>query len=160
MALTIDGIEAANKASEISVIPEFPIGWTYWQFPGKASPIDMGLPGTWEIISGPGKDFDGIFPSIEGTGRAAFDGTIQPDQMQRITGQFEAVRYYGGRASVKNAQGAFSDIGNGPAQVGMDSDGTQVSDYIGFDSANSPGARTGDKTYPENVCIRLWERTA
>jgi len=79
-------------------------------------------------------------------------GSAQLDQMQRITGEFNAHGVAkGGRLST---DGAFSDGGSG-GRNGAEADGNNKA--IAFNSANSPNARvsstTDGETRPRNVAL-------
>ena len=133
----------------------YPIGYVYWQFPGKDSPDDMSLIGTWANIS---STFAGDFFRAEGGDASAFDSGEQADAMQRITGAI------GSDASPFPAlEGVFSEQSGLPSQNGASIASGQTGDIV-FDSADSTSpnaAKTDDvETRPVNHTIRLWERTA
>lgn len=69
-------------------------------------------------------------------------GTVQDDQMQQITGEFGDIRDTG-----LVAAGAFS---KGTSRA-LSATGTVASTSMLFDSANSPGARTGTETRPKSI---------
>jgi len=69
-------------------------------------------------------------------------GTVQDDQMQRITGEFGDIRDTGVLTNGAFSRGASRTISG---------TGTSTSVSITFDSANSPDARTGNETRPKGI---------
>jgi hypothetical protein len=126
----------------------YPVGATYIQFPGDDSPATAGFPGTWSNVS---SELAGDFIRFEGGDALAFTGGQQPDQMQQITGQLTTLGALGGGSGALGSAASTPRTSN-PAGGG--------NDVITFDSANSLGARTGTKTWPENRTVRKWRRTA
>lgn len=150
MSIEIDGTLAAEKNSESAQV--FPVGFVYTVLPGKLNPVQMGLAGTWTNIS---SQFAGLFEGIEGGDRLAFGGGVQPDQMQLITGEAGGIRQW-----ADGYESGCLDWGPNYNTQKADSGTNAATRKIIFDSSNSPGARTGDKTYPENITVQKWERTA
>jgi hypothetical protein len=98
---------------------------------------------------------DALFVRGEGTqsinGRqksGGLRGSIQEDQMQRVTGSFDIRRFSGGNAMVANNVGAIS-IGTGSGTIGntgTSSTNDSVRQRITFNSANSPTSRVSATT--------------
>lgn len=83
-------------------------------------------------------------------------GTLQNDQMQQITGQWNGAV---NRSVIASASGgAFTP--SGVTTVGYDTAGPSQSGYqsANFDSANSPGARAGTETRPKNIGVTYFMR--
>lgn len=137
-----------------------PIGFTYFQLPGKSSPITLGLEGTWQNIS---STFAGNFFRVEGGLASTFESGTQIDASQRITGEllFNTQGF-----DSPNANGAFSGtntVANSPNYFTAQADpGSLNPKHIAFDSKDSTSpnpAKTDDfETRPINETIRIWER--
>ncbi|MFC6447160.1 hypothetical protein [Shinella zoogloeoides] len=80
-------------------------------------------------------------------------GSVQADQMQRITGSIRVRSTdVAGSAFVVAADGAFSaSTQTGPSASGTTVGTTRGQDVLTLDTANSPGARTGDETRPKGI---------
>lgn len=81
--------------------------------------------------------------------RASGVGSLQQDQMQQITGSFSS--YSGG---INSASGAFSKSGSGFRT----DPSTPIENSASFNSANSPGARTGTETRMKNIGVTAYMR--
>lgn len=83
-------------------------------------------------------------------------GSTQADQMQRITGTLDPIN---SGTAFFNGTGALKKIG-GNVQSHTSSGGGSSPGGLEFDSANSPGARTGAETRSRNLavmwCIKAW----
>jgi len=132
----------------------YPVGSTYIQFPGDSDPATLGFPGTWSNVS---SELAGDFIRFEGGDASAFESGEQLDQMQQITGSWNLGRERTGSAGV----GAFSDSdGDGSSNDSANTTGNTAAALLDFNSANSPGARTGTETRAINRTVRKWRRTA
>jgi hypothetical protein len=110
-----------------------PIGFVYTQYPGKDSPIDLGLYGTWTNIS---SSFAGDFFRAEGGNASAFESGEQADQNKaHVHGYYRLT-----------TNGTDWDEANG--------------DSGGNDSNPNTESEGGNEARPVNKTIRLWERTA
>jgi len=120
-------------------------------FPTAKQPATL-FGGTWTQLW----ETDGVFFRTEG--RPA-DGNItngkQDDQMQQITGSFDAV-WTGSTIT----GGVFSTTGGTANRASTGSNGTQDISFDSADSTAQGGARTGGTTYPVNRLFRIYERTA
>lgn len=79
-------------------------------------------------------------------------GTKQNDQMQQITGSANGVWGWG-----ETGTGAFGVSNSGALNRPSNGSGFFSLNY-GFDSANSPNARTGTETRPKNVGVTAYMR--
>lgn len=105
---------------------------------GNTSGTQFKLPDTRGYFDRPWSDGAGM-----DSGRAF--GSKQLDQMQQITGGVQA---RGSSGADGTATGAFSTSSYDSAQNLVGSSAALGRNNIRFDSANSPGARTGDETRP------------
>ncbi|MBC05959.1 phage tail protein [Thalassospira sp.] len=79
-------------------------------------------------------------------------GSSQLDQMQRITGQTDTTYAALNRTFADGALTGTSGIG-GSDQTSTEYGIFRPAGLLNFDSANSPGARTGDETRPRNIAM-------
>ena len=98
--------------------------------------------------------------------RAGEAGTVENDQMQRITGIFEISPKEGStNETIERANGAFTDLGftgaNARSEIN-DSSTTKDAQVVDFDSTNSPDARTSPTTDGEtrtkNIGVSVYMR--
>ncbi|RLD58466.1 MAG: hypothetical protein DRJ01_12540, partial [Bacteroidetes bacterium] len=84
----LDGQEGSYYYSSANP-PSFalPIGFIYFQMPGKSSPTTLGFSGTWSNIS---TSWPGDFLRIEGGNASTFASGQQGDAIRNITGTFTA----------------------------------------------------------------------
>ena len=137
-----------------------PVGFVYWQLPGKKAPGDM-FAGTWTNIS---SQFAGLFFRAEGGNANAFDGGAQEDKIRNITGEVTI-----GNATplaINPANGVF-DVTAGPVGVISTTTFEAEKAILHFDSNNGEltvnpmaGHADGPEIRPVNTTIRIWERTA
>lgn len=104
------------------------------------------------VLRGKNNGRDDAFADDEGERQI---GSLQMDQMQRLTGQFRhRSDTIGGSAGIEG--GAFSGSNSGAAHGGASSQGRLVT----FNSANSPNARvsatTEGETRMRNVCVNYF----
>lgn len=111
-----------------------PVGFVYTQYPGKGSPLTLGLPGTWTNIS---SDFAGNFFRAEGGNASAFESGTQSDQNKAHTHTIDYVD--------DNTSGA--------------EDHPSILDNRAY-LAGSTGSSGGAEARPVNETVRIWERTA
>lgn len=117
----------------------YPIGTTYTQYPGKDSPTELGLPGTWENIS---DEFAGDFFRAEGGDAETFEGGEQAHQFEDHVHDFQ--HYSGDAAGNTSTRFRRTDETN---TIHMNTKGANSGNY-------------GTETRPVNVTIRIWERTS
>lgn len=136
----------------------YPIGCTYTQYPGKDSPVDLNLPGTWTNIS---SEFAGDFFRAEGGDALSFNGgeqshafqghwheeAVGPDDTNGNSGAVGS-HYRAGRGGGTNINYSPSNQFNNVSVQDPISDGTN----------GTP--QTASETRPVNYTIRIWERTA
>lgn len=157
-----DGTTAWN-ALDYAGVTAYPVGIVYWQFPGKASPIDMGLPGTWENIS---SDFAGDFFRAEGGNASAFESGQQTDAnlSHGHTASFAGSALPTHDHTVGIVIGG-SNAGGTYAYRSTTLYGTQTRTTSSKSAGTPAGSVTvvndgGTESRPKNRTIRLWERTA
>ncbi|MCE8015916.1 phage tail protein [Halomonas sp. MCCC 1A17488] len=80
-------------------------------------------------------------------------GSGQLDQMQRITGTLLAVTASGVHHLFSDGSGAFSVGSPGAGLASSLATGANRYGRANFDSAGSPGSRTGDSTFPRNNAV-------
>ena len=145
-----------------------PVGFVYWQLPGKKAPGDM-FAGTWTNIS---SQFAGLFFRAEGGNAAEFytgtvngsnvlpDANKQEDKIRPIRGEYNTYTYRTGGPK-------------GPYRTRIDDDlsaaGGDASFCHWWFDANTDtgdygnpmaGHADGPEIRPVNTTIRIWERTA
>ena len=141
-----DVIKLLNTATQP---PEY-----YTQYPGGQPPAVL-WGGTWELAFAG----EGVFFRTEGDGADVFEGDIQLDQMQQITGQLNVLGLrHANRGLAIGVSGAFSYGRNfnrySTAQAFGGNGGVEVL----FDNTNSPGVRVGVENRPRNRTVRVWRR--
>lgn len=144
MSVQIKNGTTFEPVAEINAVVEFPVGYVYTVLPGKKTPVQMSLAGTWVNIS---SQFAGLFEGIEGGDRKAFNTGAQADQMQ---GHWHKLEFDSG----SSASGSYSRFRTGTGE----SDMATVKEPISDGTNGTP--RVGSKTYPENITVQKWERTA
>ena len=140
----------------------YPIGSFYTQYPDADSsvlatafpdayrPADL-FGGTW-VAQWDDEGIDFHTERTSDTGLQTRTDGLQPDQGQQITGG----NFSGGRASNAPEGGAITKVSTQQAWVA----GTTEEQLYKFDSADSPGARTGTVTCDSNRLVRIWKRTS
>lgn len=123
-----------------------PIGFVYWQLPGKSAPGDMYPGTTWDNVS---DEFAGDFFRAEGGRALAFASGRQSDAIRNITGSFPMVAP-GGYQNYMS--GAFINSGYGGPSTGNGAYG------VTFDASRV--VPTAPENRSVNRTIRLWERIA
>ncbi len=129
-----DQSAAVNKRVTAGVLTAPPIGFVYWQLPGKVDPATLYPGTTWSNIS---SSFPGDFFRAEGGNASAFGSGEQPMGLQTHSHSLDESNYSGAGNSVA--------VGISPSM------------YPGNSNTNNSG---GLETRPVNRTIRLWERTA
>jgi len=115
---------------------DLPVGFIYTQYPGKQSPADLGLTGTWTEIN-----YDGAFFRASGTNADAFQTVLGSPQNDSIKAH---------QHILGSAAGAISNTGTTPIR-GF---------YNGTDPKNHFTSLVGDtETRPVNYTVRIWEKT-
>jgi len=147
----------------------FPVGFRYMQLPGTPDPNTI-LPGRWENVS---DDYAAAFFRVEGSyendagltlSAEEFDGGVQEDQMQQISGNLNDIQPSAGIGFGRESSDVDGVFSIGEAVLAN----SPVSSYVDgrsivFDSADSTiqgGARTGSETRPVNYTVRIWKRVA
>ena len=121
----------------------YPAGITYKQYPGKKSPDELGLPGTWSNIS---SEFAGDFFRAEGGNASAFGSGEQAHMFQ--------THVHKHRHSL--GKGPWGGGGGMTVQPGINNSyGTMYTDYT--EAAPSTG-NPGIESRPVNQTFRLWEK--
>jgi hypothetical protein len=169
-----DGVTAWNDLQYTAVLAtefsNYPVGYVYWQFPGKSSPIDMSLPGTWVNIS---SDFAGDFFRAEGGNASAFESGEQGDQNKSHNHTQVAHRHTVGTSSLSSGvYGACVGRGHPNMKGGLAGGESSTSYATQYDLTDRVGqyligtatptinSDGGTESRPVNRTIRLWERTA
>ena len=129
-----DASAGGHKRAAAGVLTAPPIGFVYWQLPGKVDPATLYPGTTWSNIS---SSFPGDFFRAEGGNASAFGSGEQPMELQTHSHALD--------------ESSYSGAGNTVAV------GINPSMYPGNSSTNNSG---GLETRPVNRTIRLWERTA
>lgn len=144
----------------------YPVGCFYAQYPdadsstfGTAFP-DAKAPaalfgGTWAAQW----ETENVFFRTNGTDYQARTTGLSADQMQAITG---SISTFATNASLLTATATTAGaLSKGTVSNATSPAGASIVGYnIDFNSANSPGARTGAITEPRNRLVRIWKRTA
>lgn len=141
-----DASAGKNKKLKQRLNSAPPIGFVYWQLPGKSAPGDLYPGTTWSNISA---SFAGDFFRAEGGQANSFGSAEQGDAIRNITGSFSVWDTYG------RASGAFTATtvsSNRPGAAGNSS----TEKY--FDA--SLVVPTATENRPKNRTIRIWERIA
>ena len=127
--------------------------------PASESPATL-FGGTWQALW----DTESVYFRTEGTD--ADDGRInglQLDQMQRLTGNASPSNNIGWY-NAGNYNGVFTKIDDALLTNGVGATASAASKRLGFDSSQSPDARTSTTTDGEtrvtNRLMRIWRRTA
>lgn len=142
-----DGSTAYNSIPYQDTI--YPIGYVYWQLPGKDSPIDLNFFGTWENIS---DEFPGDFFRAEGGNASTFESGEQSDAFQ---GHWHDQWDLGQGVTTLGSSGKILSGTNNASDNTSDN---SIRDAITDGTNGTP--RTAEETRPVNVTIRIWERTA
>lgn len=156
--ITFDTKSISETNGKLDILP---VGFVYWQLPGKKAPGEM-FAGTWTRISGTGKEFDGIFFRAEGINAASF-GNSQSEGLPNITASSDQFDDTSGWTSTMSLQGAFYNIKRSGVTGRVTGDsGSGVQWYrFGFDASRSNSIYgSSQHVTPVNTSIRLWERTA
>lgn len=141
----------------------YPVGCFYTQYPDASSNTDSAefpvsqrpatlFGGTWVEQWSTESVFFRTRGTLSDTGRT---NGKQEDQMQQITGQTRVFGRYLG--TYDDSAGALRTVASAHSgTAGMDGN----AELVVFNSANSPGARTGPETRAVNRRIKVWKRTA
>lgn len=182
-----DGTVEAEKLAISVFNMNYPIGFTYVQFPQQASPNELwGNISTWKVV-----DYDGAFFRAEGTNANAFiekSGVLSKQESQNkahshemdsagghkhgrgdmeISGDISGLGANMGASGACYVSRAYS--GSNPRMV-SDSDARTISflasrTWTGNTSENGSHSHTvhddgGSESRPENYTIKIWKRTA
>ena len=183
-----DGTVEAKKLAISVFNMNYPIGFTYVQFPQQASPNELwGKFSTWKEIS-----YNGAFFRASGGNAAAFiekSGVLrkQNQSLQShshtinhthtrgtmdITGQIAGASCFYNHFSSSYANGAFSLVGWGWGKtqgVDWNPDSSLIADFVASrtwtgktsgPSDNNSGSTGDTETRPSNYSVRIWKRTA
>ena len=183
-----DGTVEAEKLAISVFNMNYPIGFTYVQFPQQASPNELwGNISTWKVV-----DYDGAFFRAEGTNANAFiekSGVLskQNQSLQshshtinhthtrgtmNITGQIAGAPCGNNLFSSSYANGAFSLVGWGYGKtkgVDWNPDSSLIANFVASrtwtgetsgPSDNNSGSTGDTETRPSNYSVRIWKRTA
>ena len=154
-----DGTVEAEKLAISVFNMNYPIGFTYVQFPQQASPNELwGNISTWKVV-----DYDGAFFRAEGTNANAFiekSGVLskQGQSIQRhhhtgTTNEAGNHRHYFNYDPKTTSGGAGAVLNRGTS--------TQWTNYAGDHTHSFTTDNTGnDENRPANYTIRVWKRTA
>jgi len=156
---TLDGIRSDRVITPRRLkIAFWPVNSVYVQYPGTDSPSDL-FGGSWVRMF----NTEGAFFRTEGGGANSFEGDLQSDQMQRLTGGIGSGTSAAAwnNSSFANPRGVFSTSTRVTSTIGAS--GNRGGWRLGFDSRRSTGARTSTstsgETRPLNRTIRIWRRT-
>lgn len=126
-----------------------PIGSIYVQYPNQLDPTTL-FGGTWNNIS---STFAGKFTRIEGGNSASF-GNSQSDGLPEIHGESIG---YGGKGMFNSLTGAFYS-GYSSSSIRSDGQGSANQMYFSASLYNSKYG-SSDEVRPENITVRVWQRT-
>lgn len=124
-----------------------PIGYIFMQLPGKDTPAELGLVGTWTDVS---STFAGNFFRVAGGNASAFESGTQDDAMQ---GHWHT-QYMRGAAGTGSTDGVIANTAHTKNSSLTQSIREPLSDGVN----GTP--RTDDETRPTNETIKVWERTS
>jgi hypothetical protein len=139
-----------GRIASISTAP--PIGYTYWQAPGKSAPTTLWPSTTWTNIS---SGFAGEFARIEGGNALAFGGGQQGSQNLNHT-HYRSHSYDGYGESTISREHDCLGIHIGQTGNFYDDDSSSYTQ----DHAMTRNDGGGSEARPINRTWRLWERTA
>lgn len=109
------------------------------------------------VVSLAGSPINGLTINLINTERrflrGGSAGTVENDQMQQITGSHGSFAYAGGTPA-----GAYSASINNPSALTGGSTSNYGDSSFTFNSANSPGARTGIETRSKNIGVTYFMR--
>lgn len=152
-----DSNDSSGDWSEwVSLYEPMPVGATYIQFPGKATPSSL-YGGKWDLVF----ENEGIFFRTEGGEASAFGSGIQGDAIRNITGKIETKNFGAGDGSlIFNSTGALNKVTNGGTSTASVESrrNSAIMDRLEFDASRS--VPTAPENRPRNRTIRIWERTA
>ena len=178
-----DGTVEAEKLAISVFNMNYPIGFTYVQFPQQASPNELwGNISTWKVV-----DYDGAFFRAEGTNANAFieKSGVLSKQEQSLQSHNHSIahKHSRGTMEITGALSGTKDIYNGASGAFTinydqnsrphwedDRTGTYANcsfvasrSWTGYTSepTNDNSGSTGDtETRPSNYSVRIWKRTA
>ena len=178
-----DGTVEAEKLAISVFNMNYPIGFTYVQFPQQASPNELwGNISTWKVV-----DYDGAFFRAEGTNANAFiekSGVLSKQEQslqshnhsiahKHSRGTMEITGALSGTKDIYNgASGAFTINYDQKSRPHWEDDWKETyancsfvasRSWTGYTSepTNDNSGSTGDtETRPSNYSVRIWKRTA
>ena len=178
-----DGTVEAEKLAISVFNMNYPIGFTYVQFPQQASPNELwGNISTWKVV-----DYDGAFFRAEGTNANAFieKSGVLSKQEQSLQSHNHSIahKHSRGTMEITGALSGTKDIYNGASGAFTinydqnsrphwedDHTGTYANcsfvasrSWTGYTSepTNDNSGDEGDtETRPSNYSVRIWKRTA
>lgn len=143
-------LQVDGEGEQISL----PIGYVYFQLPGKDDPSTMNLAGTWENIS---TQYAGDFFRVEGGDALAFNGGQQGDTIRNLTGYF-TTRSTDGTSTILNAGGVLSYVRSGVGSGDKFGRNTNDNSYERVYLDASDSVPTDVENRSVNQTIRIWER--
>jgi len=152
-----DCVVTGNLTLNGSVLGSLPVGSTYIQMPGEATPSSL-FGGTWTLLF----NNEGIFFRTEGGNASSFGGGIQSDELKSHT--------HSGSTNSAGAHTHNSGVSYGSGN-GLNSAFARESTVQNLTPVitGSAGAHThtvtinatgGAETRPRNRTVRVWKRTA
>ena len=162
-----DGTVEAEKLAISVFNMNYPIGFTYVQFPQQASPNELwGNISTWKVV-----DYDGAFFRAEGTNANAFiekSGVLSKQAGQNLSHTHSITHSHnitdpGHSHSIPTGShdgynGGYNDHGY---SFETNNSTTLSKTRITVDSfSGDSGSSGGDENRPANYTIRVWKRTA
>ncbi len=154
---------------------KLPIGFIYFQLPGKDSPSTLGLAGTWSNVS---TSWPGDFLRIEGGNASTFNSGQQANQNKTHTHVQDShihtmpTHRHNSGWVLASSDGSYNVYGVKTVTTQGNSLGgsTNSGPYAAYTSTNDPGdthsktatnqTEGGTESWPNNRTIRVWERVS